>query len=127
MQKKNMKKWFAIGMTALAIAATSNISMAGDQDFTLVNKTGYELDQVYVSPASTKDWHDDVLGQDVLEDGQNVKIKFSPDNTICKYDLKVVYTIDKSEVQWGNIDLCKEEKITIHWNKETDESSATFE
>ena len=69
------------------------------QNFTLVNKTGYELDQVYVSPAASKNWHEDILGQDTLADGQNAKITFAPENEICKYDLKVVYTIDKSEVE----------------------------
>jgi hypothetical protein len=122
-----MKKWFAIGITAITLATVSSVSLAGQQDFTLVNKTGYELDQVYVSPASAKNWHEDVMGQETIADGQSAKITFSPENEICKYDLKVVYTIDKSEVVWSDIDLCKEEKITIHWDKDTDVSSATFE
>jgi hypothetical protein len=128
MQKDNLnvKKWFAIGMTAIAILATSSMSLAADQDFTLVNKTGYEIDQVYVSPASAKNWHNDVLGQDTLVDGNFVKITFAPENEICKYDIKVVYS-DKDEAEWGNIDLCKEEKITIHWDKKSNESTATFE
>jgi hypothetical protein len=123
----NMKKWFAIGITALTLATVSSVSVAGQQDFTLVNKTGYELDQLYVSPAAAKNWHEDILGQDTLADGQSAKITFAPENDICKYDVKVVYTIDKSEVYWNDIDLCKEEKITIHWDKSTDVSSATFE
>ena len=97
------------------------------QNFTLVNKTGYELDQVYVSPAASKNWHEDILGQETLANGQNAKITFSLKNDICKYDVKVVYTTDKSEVKWSDIDLCKEEKITIHGDKDTDVSSATFE
>jgi hypothetical protein len=122
-----MKKWFAIGITAITLATVSSVSVAGQQDFTLVNKTGYELDQLYVSPASAKNWHEDILGQETLADGQSAKITFAPENDICKYDVKVVYTIDKSEVYWNDIDLCKEEKITIHWDKNTDVSSATFE
>lgn len=121
-----MNKWFAIGITAFAVITASGVSVAGDQDFTLVNATGYEIDQVYVSPVSAKNWHNDVLGQETLVDGNFAKITFSPENEICKYDLKVIYT-DKEEAEWDNIDLCKEEKITIHWNQKSGESSATFE
>ncbi|MCF7964031.1 MAG: hypothetical protein K9L79_00665 [Methylobacter tundripaludum] len=123
-----MKKWFLVGITAIAASAASGVGVAaGQQDFTLVNKTGYTIDEVYVSPSSNaNDWLNDVLGQDVLGDGENAKIVFSSQNEICKYDLKVVYD-DKEEVEWTDIDLCKEEKITIHWNKKTGETSATFD
>jgi hypothetical protein len=126
-RKLNMKKWLLIGMTAIAASATSSISVAaGQQDFTLVNKTGYIIDQVYASPSSANNWLNDVLGQDVLGDGESAKIEFSADNEICKYDLKVIYD-DKEEVEWDNIDLCQEERVTIHWNKNTGETSATFD
>ncbi|MDO9270232.1 MAG: hypothetical protein Q7T96_14100 [Methylobacter sp.] len=122
-----MKKWFLVGITAMAISAASSVVLAeAKQDFTLVNKTGYTIDEVYVSPHSTNDWLDDVLGQDVLGDGENAKIKFHSANEICKYDLKVIYD-DKEEVEWTDIDLCEEEKITIRWNKKSGESSATFD
>ncbi|MDD4905624.1 MULTISPECIES: hypothetical protein [Methylobacter] len=123
----NMKKWLLVGITALTASAASSVVVAeAKQDFTLVNKTGYTIDQVYVSPNATDNWLDDVLGQDVLEDGQKANIKFHSANEICKYDLKVIYD-DKEEVEWTDINLCEEEKITIHWNKKSGESSATFD
>ncbi|MGZ5049527.1 MAG: hypothetical protein ACXWF8_17175 [Methylobacter sp.] len=122
-----MNKWLLIGITALAASATSHAVMAeAKQDFTLVNKTGYTIDQVYVSPSSANNWLDDVLGQDVLGDGESAKIRFHSANEICKYDLKVIYD-DKEEVEWSDINLCEEEKITIRWNRKTGETSATFE
>ena len=122
-----MKKWFLVGVTVIAASAASSVALAeAKQDFTLVNKTGYTIDEVYVSPHSAGDWLNDVLGQDVLGDGENAKIKFHSSNEICKYDLKVIYD-DKEEVEWTDINLCEEEKITIHWNKKSGESSATFD
>ena len=122
-----MKKWLLVGITALTVSAVSSVVLAeAKQDFTLVNKTGYTIDQVYVSPHSANDWLDDVLGQEVLGDGENAKIKFHSKNEICNYDLKVIYD-DKEEVEWDSINLCEEEKITIHWNKKSGESSATFD
>lgn len=122
-----IKKWLSVGITALAISLASSVSVAaGQQDFTLVNKTGYTIDEVYVSPHSANDWLNDVLGQEVLGDGEKAKIVFSSANEICNYDLKVIYD-DKEEVEWDSIDLCQEEKITIHWNKKSGETSATFD
>lgn len=122
-----MKKLFLVSLTAIAISAVSGMSFAaGQQDFVLVNKTGYTIDQVYVAPSASKNWLNDVLGQEVLGDGEHAKIVFSAENEICKYDLKVIYD-DKEEVEWGDIDLCKEEKVTIHWDKKSGNSSATFE
>lgn len=64
------------------------------QDFSLVNKTGYELSKVYVSPTKSDDWDEDILGRDTLANGESVDIHFHRSNKTCQWDLKVVYTID---------------------------------
>jgi hypothetical protein len=122
-----MKKQLSVALAALAISIVSGAALAeAKQDFTLVNKTGYVIEEVYVAPNQSNDWLNDVLGQDTLGDSEYVKIKFKHSNSICKYDLKVVYD-DKSEVEWTNINLCEEEKLTIHWNKKSQETSVTYD
>jgi len=97
-------------------------------DFTLINKTGYVIDKVFVGPTKSEDWGDDVLGQEVLEDGASVAIKFHPKAAATgPYDLKVTYKIDNSSVVWYGYDLAKIEKITIHYDKEKDKTSAETE
>jgi len=97
------------------------------QDFSLVNKTGYELKAVYVSPNKSDDWEDDVLGQDTLDDGGTVDIKFHRSEKTCHWDLKVVYADDNSSAVWNNIDLCSVSTISIHYNRKIDTTSATFD
>ena len=111
---------------ALAIAAPA-VADEAKQDFRLVNKTGYELKALYVAPSKSDDWQDDVLGQDVLADGQAVNIHFSPKNKVCTYDLKVVYSDDDSNAVWEKIDLCSIDKITIKYDRKSDKTSATFD
>lgn len=115
-----MKLFFLAASAATLIAAPA---FAGDQDFTLVNKTGYDIAEVYVSPSAANRWGDDVMGKDTLDDGESVDISFSHDAEACHWDLKVVYT-DKDTAQWANVDLCKISKITIHWNQKTGETTA---
>lgn len=116
--------WFALSCL-LMIAVPANA--AGKQDFILVNKTGYDISHVYVSPVKSDDWEEDVLGKDVLEDGDSWKIKFNRSTSTCKWDLKVVYADDDSTAFWKNIDLCSVSKITIRYNRKSDTTSATFD
>jgi hypothetical protein len=97
------------------------------QDFTLVNRTGYELKEVYVAPTKSDSWEEDILGQGTLDDGKTVNIHFSPKVKTCKWDLKVVYTVDGSKAVWSDIDLCSVDKITIRYDKERDVTRASFD
>jgi hypothetical protein len=117
----------SFGLCALAGATESASAQEAKQDFKLVNKTGYELKELYVSPSKAADWQDDVLGQATLSDGGSIDIKFHRANTTCKWDLKVVYSVDSSNAVWSDIDLCTVEKITIKYNKEADQTTASFD
>jgi hypothetical protein len=101
-------------------------SAAAKQDFDLVNKTGYAIDEVYVAPSNSDDWEDDILGRDTLPTGQTVHIRFDRANKTCKWDLMVVYT-DKETAEWEGFDLCTTSKIIIRYNRKTGETSADYE
>lgn len=116
-----MLKYAFAGAAALLLAVAP--AYAADQDFTLKNRTGYTIASVYVSAAKTTDWEDDVMGKDVLEDGESVDISFPKRASACKYDLKVIYD-DKEEAVWGNLDLCTISEVEIHYNAKTGETTA---
>lgn len=116
---------FGAILALMSLAATA--AFAGKQDFVLVNRTGYDISHVYVSPTKSDDWEEDVLGRDVLEDGDSWEIAFERGERTCKWDLKVVYADDDSSAYWRNIDLCSVRKITIRYNRKSDTTSATFD
>lgn len=125
MKRSILTGFFAAG---LALGATqSAYAQEAKQDFTLSNRTGYELKEVYVAPSASDDWENDVLGTGTLGDGVAVEIKFNRASKTCKWDLKVVYTVDSSNAVWKNIDLCSVDKITIRYNKTTDTTTASFD
>ena len=117
----------AAPLLATIALATPAAAQQAKQDFTLVNRTGYELSQVHVSPRQSNDWEDDVLGQDTLADGERVAIRFQRSVKSCMWDLKVTYSVDDSTAIWRGIDLCSVERITIRYNKNTDTTSAAFD
>ena len=126
-----MNAFFSASLAVAALAAsaiaTPVVGQQAKQDFVLVNRTGYELSHVYVAPNRSNDWENDVLGQDTLEDGQRVNIRFNRSATTCLWDLKVVYSVDNSNAVWSYIDLCNIERITIRYNKNSDTTSASFD
>ena len=108
-------------------AGVGSANAEAKQDFTLVNKTGYELSEIYVSPSKSNNWQDDVLSDDTLDDGESLNVHFSNSGKICNFDIKVVYTEDDSSAVWHDIDLCEVSKVTIRYNRKTDTTSATFD
>jgi hypothetical protein len=102
----------AVGVAMLAPTGAS----ATRQNFSLVNDTGYAIKEVYVSPTRANDWQEDVLGEDELDAGSSVDIKFPHHAGGCNWDLKVVYDDDTS-AYWTNFDLCTISEITISYNR----------
>ena len=112
---------------ALAAAMVSSAAGQARQDFELVNKTGYEINEVYISPSKKDNWEEDILGDETLDDGESRTIRFHNSGNTCIWDLKVVYEEDDSTAVWANLDLCKVSKITIRYNRKTDTTSASFD
>lgn len=83
-------------------------------DFTLVNKTGLTILEVYVSPTSDDEWGEDVMGRDVLGDDEAVEITFSRRETECVWDLRVVDD-DRDAVVWKKLNLCEASEITLKY------------
>ncbi len=109
-----------LGMASLVRAQGAN------NNFTLVNATGYQIDQVFVAPSASNSWEEDVLGQDVLEDGASVNITFHAKETATEYDLKVVYS-DKTEAVWTGLKLPEINKVTIKYSEKKDQTIAVVE
>jgi hypothetical protein len=107
-----MKKLLYLLPLLFVISMAAN---AGVQDFTLVNETGVTIHEFHCSTVNTEKWEEDILGQDVLENGQSVDIKFHAAEDDCNWDL-MVKDSDGNSLEWNNIDLCNISKITLKWD-----------
>jgi hypothetical protein len=122
-QDTTMKK--QIALIALTLAAAGS-AWAGDADFKLVNKTGYAINEVYISPTQKANWGKDRLGEYQLLNGQSRTFRFG-DTANCEQDIKVVFTDDESEVEWEEINLCEHSVITLKYNRKTDQATAELD
>src|SRR5207237_4832520 len=98
----------ALCLLSLRVSLPENAQ--GKQDFTLVNATGVEIHELYVSPHKSNDWEEDILGQDTLPDGDSVTIHFSPRERAKLWDLKIV---DKggNSLEWEGLNLLEIGKV----------------
>lgn len=102
--------------TALvALLATAAFpAFAADQDFQLVNRTGYRIDEVYVSSSRTKNWGKDLMGSDALVDGEKLNVSFPGRTSECSFDIRVKYN-DGDEATWESVNLCKVSRVSLYW------------
>jgi hypothetical protein len=122
-------------MRAFLIAAFAALSLsvaAGDaraqaqQDFVLVNRTGYTIDEVYVSASNVNSWEEDLMGDDSLENGQQLNVRFARNTSQCMFDIKVVYD-DQETAEFRGINLCQVSRVTIFYNRSAGTTRFTTE
>jgi hypothetical protein len=102
----------AVSMLSMILAPAAFAQ--GKQDFTLTNKTGLVISELYVGPSSSNDWGEDILGQDTLDDGASTDIVFSPRTRSAKWDLRIVDENGKA-YSWYNINLLEISEITLYY------------
>jgi hypothetical protein len=112
---------FAIITQALPVHADND-----KLDFTLVNKTGYGIKGVYVSPTASTDWGDNLISKP-LENGDSLAITFSEKAKAEKWDIRIEWVDEGDAVVWKGYKLPEITKITLHYDRKTDETTAETE
>jgi len=121
---------FKAALSAVALfALLSNSASAGDADFTLTNRTGYDIDSVYVVPSKNRDWGVDRLGKNILANGRSRFFAFNKFGNNCIYDMSVGWVgfSEAADSVWENINLCEINTITLRYNAQTKTTTMTAE
>ena len=141
-----MRKLFLIGAAlvfCLGLVTTSSYSakpgnsftsiIATSQnpelDFTIVNKTGYDIKALSIGATGTGEWtkEDEVLKGRPFKNGDSYDIKFSPKTKAQKWDIMVTWADGSGSEEWLNLKLTEIEKVTLIYDKEKDVTKAIIE
>lgn len=106
-----IRKWVSVLAAVFCLALVPE-AFAGYQDFDLVNKTGEDIYYVYVSASNDDYWGEDVMDEDVLENGYMVHIRFSGNSDQDMWDIKVEDG-EGNETIWEGFDLSRVSKVTL--------------
>ncbi|MBL8567653.1 MAG: hypothetical protein JNK84_01075 [Phreatobacter sp.] len=121
-----MRAFLFAAFAAVTLLASGNANAQSQQDFQLVNRTGYTIDEVYVSAASQNTWGNDLMGDDSLEDGQVLNVTFPRGADACSFDIKVVYD-DAETAEFRGVNLCQVSRVTIFYNRSAGSTRFTTE
>ena len=110
-----MKTILSLCTGAMLLIANATSAFGGDQDFTLVNKTGVEIYGLYVSPADQNEWGEDILGKDTLPAGESTDIEFEAEEKAAKWDLRVLDK-DGNSIDWTDLNLMEISKVTLNYD-----------
>ncbi len=104
----------ALGFFTGALVSVASVAAAwlAPQDFTIHNQTGHVVVTLNVSPSSETRWGPDVLGREVLGDGESASVTFDRNEDICLWDIRVTYD-DGDTGDWRQVNLCETSEITL--------------
>ena len=85
---------------------------ATNQNFVLRNNTGQTIMRVFVSPVTSNNWEEDVLGANVLPDRRTLRINFNRAEDECSWDIKVDLEDGTSREQ-RNMNLCRLAEVEV--------------
>jgi hypothetical protein len=103
-----MRKFLIAG--ALLVSAMSTAAFAAQQDFTITNHTGHTIVTLNVSPNNDDHWGPDILGRDVLNNGEQAEISFDRNEEQCSWDIKATYD-DGTANDLRAVNLCETTEV----------------
>jgi hypothetical protein len=89
---------------AVLLFTLSTTAVADNYTFTLVNKTGFEIIDLFFSPAAQKNWGDEVLTVDTIPDKEKLKINVTHKERSENWDI-LVNDEQGVSFQWKDLKL----------------------
>jgi len=114
--KRNLALIFAviIGLAVSGCASTSQpIGTVVLPVVTVRNDTGYTGYYLYLSPVSTDDWEEELLGDSFLKTGESIRVTLAyPLSKENRYDFKMIDEDGDSYIKW-DIHLTENAQVTF--------------
>ncbi len=93
-------------VAGISIFSVSN-SSAQALTFDVINNTGVTLVDVFVTPAETANWGNDILPQSLFENGSTINVTIPANyGETCMFDMKITDGVGGSII-FSGIDACR--------------------
>lgn len=95
----------------LGLSATSNSQALY---FFVTNNTGFTLNNIYVTPSETTNWGNDILPNDLFENGGSVRVDIPADyGETCKFDMKIT-DLEGNSITFTGMDACRLHTLVLN-------------
>jgi len=93
-------------------APSAAVQQAARQNFSVNNQTGHTVITLQVSASNDTNWGPDILGSQVLPNGQSADVSFDRDETSCLWDMRATFD-DGTTGDWRQINLCEVATVNL--------------
>ena len=83
------------------------------QDFTVLNNSGFTVMTLQVSPVDESQWGPDILGAQVIPNGETAAVTFERGENQCNWDIRVTYD-DGDSNELRAVNLCEIGTVTLN-------------
>jgi hypothetical protein len=119
----SMKTAFLGFVAAVAMLSATATFAADERNVTVVNGTGYGIKFLGFNNPGDNDWSDNELGS-VLANGSSIYVKFNSADKGCVWNFRISWADPGySDVLWRNVNLCEIDKLTLKWDRSSNETS----
>jgi hypothetical protein len=87
-------------------------AIASHLSFRFHNNTSVSVERLFVSPSSSPNWEEDVLGSRILPSGRSIYINIPGDYDTCYFDIKAQFR-DGSSIHRRGFNLCRTSDIYL--------------
>jgi hypothetical protein len=103
----------ALSLPLVSLLAPS--ALADKNDFQVLNNTGIDITELYLSDSSLDSWNNDILDRDVLEGGDAIRVNFADmSSDRCLYDIRAVFA-DGQEVEDYRLNVCENDNYKFFY------------
>lgn len=92
---------------------TAGVTGAALQNFTVVNNTGHTVMTLNVSASNDDNWGPDILGADVITNGNTAEVSFERGEAQCLWDIRATYD-DGDTSDLRGVNLCEVGTVTLN-------------
>lgn len=123
MRGAGIRAWTGWWLACCGVAATLLATPAGadvprplqgppaEREVIVLNGSPRPINEIYVSPESADQWGADLLGEQMLEPGDSLRLRLGRTRE-CIFDAKVVYD-DASREETRGVNLCRNHQISF--------------
>ncbi len=101
-----MSRILLAGVAAAFLAGTVAPVAAFDRRVRIVNDSHHKIVGFYAINAGLKDWHESLLGDDVLPAGGSVVLNFEDGSGYCRYRFRAVFD-DGVALERASVNICE--------------------
>lgn len=102
----------AAAAPAAGAPAAAEAAGVAEVKFNLKNATSFTLTHLYMSPAASNDWDNDILGEQVVAAGETAEVSIDDGVESCMYDLRADFD-DGDAIDVRGVNVCEIEGTTV--------------